>query len=147
MYPMKVRKILASKGMHVITIRPEQQVRDAVALLTQYGIGALVVIGNSHRPLGIISERDIIRHAAKDEDVFSQFVSSIMTRNVITGIPQDDIASIAHTMTENRFRHLPIMEDDQLVGIISIGDILKAERDEYRGEIDTLETQLMAGEV
>ncbi len=144
---MKVKHILASKGMNVITIRPDQQVRDAIAMLTQHGIGALVVVDDSNKPVGIISERDIVRHAAVDEEVFSQIVSSIMTRNLITGIPQDDIASIAHTMTENRFRHLPIVEGDDLIGIISIGDVLKAERDEYRGEIDTLETQLLAGEV
>ena len=65
---------------------------------------------------------------------------------MITGIPQDDIVSVAHTMTEMRFRHLPIVEDGLLVGIISIGDILKAERNKYRGEIDTLETQIMADE-
>jgi CBS domain-containing protein len=69
-----------------------------------------------------------------------------MTRNVIIGVPQDDIISVVNTMTEKRFRHLPIMQDDKLIGIISIGDILKAQRDTYRGEIDTLETQIMAGD-
>jgi CBS domain-containing protein len=144
---MNVRQILASKGMgvaRVITIRPEQQVREAVASLSKHRIGALVVVNNEGRPVGIISERDIVRYAAESENVFSRLVGDIMTRRVITGIPQDEVASVAHTMTEGRFRHLPIMEGDQLVGIISIGDILKAERDAYRGEIDTLETQIMA---
>lgn len=143
---MNVRQILAGKGMNVITIRPDQEVREAVATLTHHRIGALVVVNEEGRPVGIISERDIVRHAAENEEVFSQHVADIMTRRVITGIPQDEIASVAHTMTEGRFRHLPIVEGDRLVGIISIGDILKAERDAYRGEIDTLETQILADE-
>jgi CBS domain-containing protein len=67
-----------------------------------------------------------------------------MTKEVITGVPEDDIMSVVHTMTERRFRHLPIVDADQLIGVISIGDILKAQRDMYRGEIDTLETQILA---
>jgi CBS domain-containing protein len=137
---------LASKGRSVITVRPDSQVREAVSLLTRHGIGALVVSDESGKPVGIISERDIVRGAARDEQVFSQLVSDIMTKELVTGIPQDDLSSIAHTMTERRFRHLPIMESGKLIGIISIGDILKAERDKYRGEIDTLETQILADE-
>jgi CBS domain-containing protein len=144
---MKVRQILASKGMNVITIHPGQSVSEAVAKLVEFGIGALVVVDEQAIPVGIISERDIIRRAAVNEDLFSERVGEIMTRNVITGIPQDDIASVANTMTEGRFRHLPIMDEGKLVGIISIGDVLKAERDEYRGEIDTLETQILADTV
>ncbi len=65
----------------------------------------------------------------------------------MVGLPQDDIMSVAHVMTERRFRHLPIVDDDgKVIGMISIGDVMKAQRDEYRGEIDTLETQIMAGE-
>jgi CBS domain-containing protein len=143
---MNVRQILASKGRVVITIQPGQEVREAIGLLTQHRIGALVVVGEKSRPVGIVSERDIVRRAAEDENVFSQSVGEIMTKRVITGIPQDEVASVAHTMTEGRFRHLPIVEGDELVGIISIGDILKAERDAYRGEIDTLETQILADE-
>jgi CBS domain-containing protein len=141
---MKVRQILASKSRNVITIHPDQSVSEAVAKLVEFGIGALVVVNEQATPIGIISERDIIRRAAANEALFSEKVGEIMTRDVITGIPQDDLASVAHTMTERRFRHLPIMDEGQLVGIISIGDVLKAERDEYRGEIDTLETQILA---
>jgi predicted transcriptional regulator len=73
-------------------------------------------------------------------------VIDIMTKKVIVAMPQDDVISVAHTMTEKRFRHLPILDGDKLIGIISIGDILKAQRDQYLGEIDTLETQIMAEE-
>jgi CBS domain-containing protein len=144
---MKVMRILATKSGPVITIHPDQPVRDAVALLTRHNIGALVVMGEeSDNPVGIISERDIIRRAAENEDVFSEPVSDLMTRKVVTGVPQDDLISVMHTMTEGRFRHLPVVDNGKLIGMISIGDILKTQRDEYRGEIDTLETQLLADE-
>jgi len=141
---MKVRLILAKKGMNVITITPDKAIRQAIALLTEKNIGALVVVDAGHQPVGILSERDIIRQAAMDENLFSLKVADLMTEQLITGMPNDDAFSIAHTMTENRFRHMPILEDGKLVGIVSLGDIMKAERDRYRGEIDTLETQIMA---
>lgn len=141
---MKVQGILATKVRNVITIRPEQTVKDAVVLLTQHNIGALVVVNEAGQPVGIISERDIIRRAAQREDIFSLAVSQVMTKDVITGLPQDDLISVAHTMTERRFRHLPIMDKGKLVGIISIGDVVKAQRDQYKGEIDTLQTQIIA---
>ena len=143
---MKIRQILSYKGMNVITIRPEQLIREAVKLLVERRIGALVVVDSDKKPVGILSERDIIRRAAENEAVFSETVADLMTKNIITGIPQDETSSVAATMTQKRIRHLPIVEDGDLVGIVSIGDILKAERDQYRGEIDTLETRILAGE-
>lgn len=142
---MKVNSILSTKGRQVVTIHPQQRIRDAVRLLSEHNIGALVVVDEQERLVGIISERDIIRGVATNENIASSLVSELMTSKVITGVPQDDLFSVAHTMTERRFRHLPILEDDRLVGIISIGDVLKAQRDQYRGEIDTLETQILAG--
>lgn len=144
---MKVMRLLATKTGRVITIGPKQPIRDAVALLSQHNIGALVVMEEGKDvPVGIISERDVIRRGAENEDVFSELVEDIMTREVITGLPQDDLFSVMHTMTEKRFRHLPVLDQGKLIGIISIGDVLKAQRDAYRGEIDTLETQLLADE-
>lgn len=143
---MKIRQILSRKGMHVITIGPEQLIRDAIQLLVERQIGALVVVDADEKPIGILSERDIIHRAAENESVFSETVADLMTKNIITGIPQDETSSVAATMIQKRFRHLPIIEDGNLVGIVSIGDILKAERDQYRGEIDTLETRILAGE-
>lgn len=144
---MKVQSILATKGTNVLTIYPQQSVREAVHLLAEHKIGALVVVNESGQLAGIISERDIIRAAARREDVFSQPIAEVMTTEVITGVPQDDLMSVANMMTEKRFRHLPIMDKGKLVGIVSIGDVVKAERDQYKGEIDTLQTQLTAGEV
>ncbi len=143
---MKLRSILSKKGMNVITITPDKQIRDAVKMLTRHNIGALVVVDKGGTPIGILSERDIIRAAAAGEALFDLLVADLMTQQLITGVPNDDTFSIAHTMTEKHFRHLPILEEGKLVGIVSIGDIMKAERDRYRGEIDTLETQIMADE-
>jgi len=143
---MKVASILATKGRNVITIQPEQSLKDAAVLLTKHNIGALVVVDEAGQPVGIISERDIIREAARREAVFSQPVSQVMTRDVMTGLPQDDLRSVTHTMTENRFRHLPIMDQGKLVGIISLADAVKAQRDQYKGEVETLQTQIIEDE-
>jgi CBS domain-containing protein len=141
---MKVSRILSTKRRDIITIQPDKSIREALAMLAEHNIGVLVVVDEAGKLVGILSERDIVRRGAQDENLFGRSVSEVMTRQVVTGVPQDDIAQVMHTMTERRFRHLPILKDDQLIGIISIGDIVKVQRDEYMGEIDTLETQLMA---
>ena len=143
---MKVQTILATKGTNVITIRPQQSLREAARLLAEHNIGALVVVNEAGQLAGIISERDIIRAAASLEDAFSQPVSQVMTKEVIIGLPQDDLMAVAHTMTEKRFRHLPIIDQGELVGIISMKDIVKSQRDQYKGEVDTLQTQIIADE-
>jgi CBS domain-containing protein len=125
-------------------VRPEQTIREAIRLLTKHRIGALVVLDENGRLAGILSERDIIWKTAENEAIFDAPVSDVMTLDVVTGLPQDEVMTVAHVMTERRFRHMPIVEGDQLIGIISIGDVLKLQRDHYRGEIDTLETQMLA---
>ena len=142
---MNIATILASKGVKVVTVRPEHLIRQALALLAEHNIGALVVVDEADRPVGILSERDIVREAARNEAVFSRSVREIMTRDVIVASPQDDLVSVSHTMTERRIRHLPIVENQRLVGIVSIGDIVKAQRDRYQGEVDTLQTQILEG--
>lgn len=139
---MNIASILASKGSHVVTIRPDATIREAVRLLAQHNIGGLVVIDTHAYPVGIITERGIMREVARNERVFDARVDAVMTREVVVGVPGDDVMSVAHTMTERRFRHLPIMDGGTLVGIITIGDVLKAERDRYQGEVETLQTQL-----
>lgn len=141
---MKVRNILATKKGHLITIQAGGTVRQAIAMLVEHRIGALIVVDESGKLVGILSERDIMRTAANDESLFGRPVADIMTRNVIVGMPQDDVIAVAHTMLEKRFRHLPILDEGQLIGIISIGDVLKIQRDAYRGEVDTLETRIIA---
>lgn len=139
---MKVERILATKGSGVVTVRAEQTIREAVALLRKHNIGAVVVVDASRKPVGILSERDVVRSAAEDEALFGKPVELFMTTDVVTGLPHDDVRCVARTMTKKRFRHLPIVDGGELIGIVSIGDIVKAEREEFEGEIDTLETMV-----
>jgi CBS domain-containing protein len=139
---MNVASILGRKGGKVVTCRPEQSIRQALSLLAEHNIGALVVVDALGVPAGIVSERDIVREAARDERLFARTVGEIMTRDVVVGVPEDDLRAVRDTMTERRIRHLPVVADGRLVGIVSIGDIVKAERDQYLGEVDTLQIQV-----
>lgn len=141
---MKVSTILATKGNKLVTIAPQQPVEEAVALFTKHNIGALIVLNDAGDLVGILSERDVVRQLNHQDDLLSQPVQNVMTAKVITCLPQDDLMSVAHVMTERRFRHLPVVEKGTLLGMISIGDVLKAQRDYYHGQIDTLETQILA---
>src|SRR5262249_35241818 len=122
---MNIQHILATKSAHVITIRPEQTIREALGLFIKHNIGALVVLDDAGHLIGLLSERDIIRAAPMNEAIFSQPVHEVMTRDPITAVPQDDLMSVANTMTEMRMRHLPVVEQGRLVGIVSIGDVVK----------------------
>ena len=140
---MTIATILARKGVKVVTIRPEQTLREALALLAEHSIGAVLVTDPSGALVGILSERDIVREAVRNELFFDRPVSSIMTKDVICAQPRDDVNAAAVTMTNKRFRHMPVLEGGKVLGVISLGDIVKAQRDEYLGEIDTLQTQLI----
>ena len=142
---MDIANILARKGSMAVTVRPDLSVREALALLARHNIGALIAV-EGDRPVGILSERDIVREAARNERFFERTVAELMTRDVITGQPHDDLLSVANTMTVRRIRHLPVVDQGRLVGIVSIGDVVKAQRDHYQGEVDTLQTQLLADE-
>jgi CBS-domain-containing membrane protein len=142
---MDLRSVLATKSRQIISIRPEQNLADALQILQQHNIGALVVIETNQHVAGILSERDIVRVAAKNPNFFDMRVDQVMTKDVVLGIVADDVMHVAHVMTERRFRHLPVVDEQKnIIGIVSIGDILKSQRDEFLGEIDTLETQLLA---
>ena len=140
---MNIQSILARKGTDVVTAQPQQSVQEAVAILVDKNIGAVVVVNDIGQPVGIFSERDIIRAAAGNDAVFSLPIGTLMSRELVTGVPDDDLEAVAHTMTEKRIRHVPVVEQGQLVGIVSIGDVVKAQRDQYQGELYTLETQLL----
>jgi len=140
---MTIASILATKGNKVVTIRPEQSIRDALRVLADHNIGALVSIDPSRRPVGILSERDVVRAAVRDEAVFGLTVSQLMTRDVIVGAPGDDLAAVGQTMIQRRIRHLPVVEGGKLIGMVSIGDVVKAQRDHFQGEVDTLQTIVM----
>jgi CBS domain-containing protein len=140
---MKVANILATKGGSVITVGPGQSVREAVALLVNHGIGSVVVVDETHAPIGIITERHIVRRFTVDDGLADRTVAGIMSTQVITATPQDELASLVYAMTERRIRHVPIVSAGKLVGIVSMGDILKAQRDDYRGEAETLEFRIL----
>lgn len=141
---MKVQNILATKGSKVHTILPDLPIREATALMVQHNIGALVIVDAAGALVGILSERDIVRAVARNQDV-GEPVSRLMTRTVIAGSLQDDLSAVMRTMTEKRFRHLPVVDHGQLVGMVSIGDLVKAQLAQYQGEIETLVTQITQG--
>jgi CBS domain-containing protein len=141
---MNIERILATKGEKVVTVHPDQSVKDAVRLLHEHRIGALVVVDTDGTLRGIVSERDVVREAAVNDCVLELDVAAIMTSDVITGNSRDDLMSVATTMTERRVRHMPVLDGGRVVGIVSIGDVLKAQRDQLMGEVDTLQTQLIS---
>ena len=124
---MKIENILATKGTQVHTILPDRTIKEAVSLLSRHNIGALVVIDDMGRPIGILSERDIVHAAARADTILAQKVSSVMTEHIITGTPHDDIRSVERTMTDKHIRHIPVMDQGQLIGIVSIGDMVKSQ--------------------
>src|SRR5204862_1395034 len=114
--PMTIATILATKGVKVFAIRPEQTLREALALLAEHSIGAVLVTDAAGALVGILSERDIVREAVRNEQFFELPVSTIMTRNVISGRPNDDLNACATTMTSKRFRHLPVLDGGKVIG-------------------------------
>jgi len=144
---MKIQHILNAKGARVVTIPAHASVRAALILFVEHHIGSLVVVDGNDQPIGLLSERHIIQFAVTNENLFALPVEVLMTQEMIIGDPDSDIEAVAHTMTEKRTRHVLVMEDGQLVGIISIGDVVKAQRDRYQGEVYTLETMLLSQEV
>jgi CBS domain-containing protein len=136
---MTVKAILSRKGGDVVTIAPTANLTAAVQLLAQRRIGAIVVTGPDNRVAGILSERDIVRTlsergpAALDENV-----GAVMTRKVTTCTEADTIASLMERMTEGKFRHLPVVDQGRLVGVISIGDVVKYRMEEVVHDADAL---------
>lgn len=123
---MKIEEILRSKGHDVVTITESKSVLDAVQVLVDHNIGGLVVM-DGERPTGILTERDILRLTARNPgELGSIQVGSVMTRELITARPEDQLAEMMDVMTESKIRHLPVMEGDRLAGIISIGDLVNA---------------------
>jgi CBS domain-containing protein len=140
---MRVQEILMTKGTTVLTVPQEASVMAATQHLAEKNIGALVVVDSSQTPVGIISERDIVREAARQGvDVFMKPVSAIMTRDLIVATPADEIEYLTHTMTNRRIRHLPVLDEGELVGMITIGDVVKAQLAHYEGEVHTLRQHL-----
>jgi CBS domain-containing protein len=132
---VQISQLLRRKGREVATIDGSESVRTALAVLAEKGIGALVVSSDGRRIDGIISERDVARglhsHGA---GLLAEPVSSVMTAQVHTCRPDASVHDLAQTMTDHRVRHVPVVEDDALIGIVSIGDVVKARLDELEEE-------------
>ena len=143
---MKLQTVLAAKGTGVVMVSPSSSIREAVATLRENNVGALIVVDGDGQPCGILSERDIIRALGSDTALLERRAGELMTAAVVCGCPQDDVEAVLKTMTGRHFRHLPVVEDGRLVGILTIGDLVKAQLNQYRGTVDSLQVQLMSTE-
>ena len=142
---MLVSDILNAKDIDVVGITPEMTVEDAARTMTRHSIGAVLVLAGD-RVLGIISERDIARGvAARGGAVLADRVGDIMTKSVVVCAPDNTVESVMSVMTERRIRHLPVVERGRLVGVVSIGDVVKALIDEVRHEAEDLRRYIVAG--
>ena len=142
---MQVRRILNRKGTAVATINPDESVNDVIAALEEHGIGSLVVL-KAGEIVGIISERDIVRGlSAHGPALLNRRVAEVMTAEVMTCTPRDTIDHLMATMTEQRIRHLPVISDGHLAGIVSIGDIVKFRVDELEFENNRIHEYITTG--
>lgn len=145
---MNVDTILRNKGGDVVTINASSVLREAVRLLGERNIGAVVVVDNSGPCCGILSERDIVRQlaaAGAPDEYLGTLVSECMTREVHTCPPGADLDEVLGMMTQHRIRHLPVVRDGALAGIISIGDVVKLKIDMTEREAEELKSYIAAG--
>ncbi|MBX9740457.1 MAG: CBS domain-containing protein [Beijerinckiaceae bacterium] len=136
---MTVSRILAKKGRDVITTQPHRTLGEVARLLSEKGIGALIITGPGDEVLGIVSERDIVRAVARQgATALDDAVSRHMTAKVVTASENATVNSMMEQMTAGRFRHVPIVEGGRLVGLISIGDVVKSRLEEFEAEQQAL---------
>ena len=138
---MKIIDVINAKPSHqVVTIGPDATVRELIALLAEHNVGALVVSDDGERVSGIVSERDVVRRLHSDAGVLDTAVSEIMTAEVRTCAGDDGLTDLMQTMTQHRIRHVPVVADGRLTGIISIGDVVKSRIGELEFERDQLDS-------
>lgn len=136
---MRVSEVLRRKGAAVVTIEPDRSVRELLGLLAEHAIGAVVVSEDGASVAGIVSERDVVRRLhLYGEEVLEGPVAAIMTADVETCAPPDELEHLMEVMTEQRIRHLPVLEEGRLVGLVSIGDVVKHRISEVQAERDHL---------
>ncbi|HOJ04431.1 MAG TPA: CBS domain-containing protein [Bacteroidota bacterium] len=124
---MKLKDILKAKGSTIFSIDPEKSVKDAIDLLVQFNVGSLMVIDEG-RLVGIFSERDSLRLCARDLDsILSTRIADVMTTDLIIGKLDDDVEDSMNVMTEKRIRHLPVLDNGYVVGLVSLGDLVKSQ--------------------
>jgi len=143
---MLVQTILNVKGADVVSMMPSETVAAAAAVLTRHRIGAVLVRDEIGALVGILSERDIVRGIAQEgAGVLTRTVTALATHEVISCDPEDDMDHVMGLMTRGRFRHLPVMRDGRLVGLVSIGDVVKHRLAEIEGESQALRQYIAAG--
>ncbi|GAB4586054.1 CBS domain-containing protein [Nocardia sp. IFM 10818] len=136
---MRISEILRRKATGVITIAPDATVRELLRVLATHNVGAVVVSPDGVEMAGIVSERDIVRNLHSDGAALLEVpVSEIMTATLHTCSPEDRVETLNHTMTRHRIRHLPVMEGGRMVGIVSIGDVVKSQISELETEREHL---------
>ncbi len=142
---MLVSAILARKGSEVLTVAPDALVRDVVELLRVHRIGALVVSDDGSSVVGIVSERDVVRQIAEiGPEVLTGPVAESMTRTVVTCAPTDTTEQLMEVVTTRRIRHIPVVEEGSLVGLVSIGDIVASRVQELEEEAQLLRDYITA---
>ena len=138
---MRINQVLAAKAIkEIVTISPDATVREMLASLAEHNVGALVVSSDGKSLEGIVSERDVVRALTDTENLLDSPVSSIMTTEVRTCDGNHQVNELMQVMTEHRIRHLPVMNGDELVGVISIGDVVKSRLQELEFERDQLDS-------
>ena len=138
---MKIGEVLRAKPQAgVVTITPESGVRELIAKLAEHNVGALIVSSDGETVDGIVSERDVVRHLHHDGTVVNNTVGAIMTEVVETCAPESTVDELMEIMTRRRFRHVPVVHDGKLVGIVSIGDVVKHKMSQLEFERDQLDS-------
>lgn len=139
---MNIADVLKAKdrGSGVVSIAPDAGVRELLALLAEHNVGAVIVSAEEQGLVGIVSERDVVRRLHADGTVLDNTVAGIMTSEVETCRPDASLDEVMETMTRRRFRHLPVVGDDGLVGVVSIGDVVKAKIGQLEFERDQLDS-------
>jgi CBS domain-containing protein len=143
---VKIGDILKKKGTNIVTAGQRDSLSAASKLLNEHGIGVLLVVDNDGMPVGILSERDIVREfASQGPESGSILVRDAMTADLIVGVPDDDLNYALSVMTQQRIRHLPILDEGKLAGLVSIGDVVKAQIAESETEIRYLNSYITGG--
>lgn len=136
---MKVEHILQSKGVDVFAVKPDDLIADAISMLSEKNIGAVIVKDDAEKVVGILSERDVVRRLGeKGKDALSMRVADCMTPKPYTCPPSTTLDEVMALMTEKRIRHLPVRDGDKLVGVISIGDVVKRKIEQAEQEAAAL---------
>lgn len=142
---MRIADVLKNKGAAVVTISPETTVAELLAGLHEMNIGAMVVVG-SQGLAGIVSERDVVRKLhERGSSLLAQPVSEIMTTVLATCTPRDTVDHLSVLMTQNRVRHVPVLDEGRLAGIVSIGDVVKTRMEEVEAEQQQLQAYITQG--